>query len=203
MSKLNKIFIINAHVLWQGISPGKLNKSLVEKATTILENKGYSIKTINIDEENWNINQEIENHEWADYLLIQSPVNWFGFPWKMKKYMDEVYTAGMAGRLCNGDGRTRKDPTKQYGTGGTQYGKQYMISLTFNAPKQCFDDENQYLYQGKGVEDLMLPIHANYKFHGMKGLPTFACYDVIKNPNIENDFIRFEKHLNQYFPQVL
>ena len=37
---------------------------------------------------------------------------------------------------------------------------------------------------------------------GYTGLPTFSCYDVMKNPQIENDFVRFEQHLNQYFPDI-
>ena len=45
-----------------------------------------------------------------------SPVNWMvylGF----KKYMDEVYTTGMFGQLCNGDGRDEKAPKENYGAG--------------------------------------------------------------------------------------
>ena len=34
----------------------------------------------------------------------------------------------------------------------------------------------------------------------MTPLETFACYDVIKNPQIENDFVRYEAHLNELFP---
>ena len=33
----------------------------------------------------------------------------------------------------------------------------------------------------------------------MKPLPTFACYDVMKNANIENDFKRLDKHLQEVF----
>jgi len=36
----------------------------------------------------------------------------------------------------------------------------------------------------------------------MTPLKTFACHDVMKNPDIENDFIRFEKHLNNLFPEA-
>lgn len=42
-------------------------------------------------------------------------------------------------------------------------------------------------------------MHLNFKFFGMRPLETFACFDVLKNPNIETDFERFEAHLNQYF----
>ncbi|MEM1281890.1 MAG: flavodoxin family protein, partial [Cyanobacteria bacterium P01_H01_bin.152] len=43
------------------------------------------------------------------------------------------------------------------------------------------------------------PMHLNFKFFGMEPLPTFVCFDVMKNPNIENDFMHFEGHLNQHF----
>jgi modulator of drug activity B len=33
----------------------------------------------------------------------------------------------------------------------------------------------------------------------MQALPTFACYDVMKNPQIENDLNRFEKHIQEVF----
>lgn len=42
-------------------------------------------------------------------------------------------------------------------------------------------------------------MHANFRFFGMSALPTFACYDVMKNGDIENDFARLESHLNELF----
>ncbi len=108
----------------------------------------------------------------------------------------------MDGRLCDGDGRTRKDATKQYGSGGTLADKKYMLSITYNAPLEAFDDPNQEFFGGRGVDDLFWPMHLNFKFFGMTPLKTFACYDVLKNPDVENDFIRFEAHLNQLFPTV-
>jgi modulator of drug activity B len=30
-------------------------------------------------------------------------------------------------------------------------------------------------------------------------LETFVCYDVMKNPHIEEDFTRFSSHLNRHF----
>ncbi len=139
--------------------------------------------------------KEIENHQWADVVLLQSPVNWMGVPWTFKKYMDEVYTAGMGGQLCDGDGRHRNAPEKQYGSGGTLSGKSYMLSLTFNAPEESFNDRDQFLFQGKSVDDLFFPMHMNFRFFDMRPLPTFACYDVMKNANVESDFERFRAHL--------
>jgi modulator of drug activity B len=113
--------------------------------------------------------------------------------------MDEVYTAGMGGQLCNGDGRTEAAPKANYGAGGTLTGKQYMLSLTFNAPQESFNDPNEYLFQGKSVDDLWFPMHMNFRFFGMTALPTFACFDVMKNPDIETDLQRFAIHIDQHF----
>ncbi len=113
--------------------------------------------------------------------------------------MDMVYSAGMDGTLCDGDGRTRDDPSKQYGSGGTLVGKQYMLSLTFNAPQDAFNNPDQYLFQGKSVDDLLFPMYMNFRFFGMEPMETFAYYDVMKNPDIANDLVRFEAHLNKHF----
>lgn len=197
---MNKVFIINAHEPYP-FSEGRLNRTLVDMAQEHLENKGYEVQHSSLLD-GYSVDEEIEKHQWADIIILQTPVNWMGVPWTFKKYMDEVYTAGMDGRLCDGDGRTRKDPAKQYGTGGTLTGKKYMISLTYNAPEAAFDNPEQRYFEGKGHDDLFWPTHLNFKFFGMSPLETFACYDVLKNPDIENDFKRFEAHLDDQFPSV-
>ena len=194
---MKNIFLINAHEAYP-FSEGKLNQSLIEKAQYILEKKGYSLRKTAMTD-SYTVEDELEKHQWADAIILQSPVNWMGVPWSFKKYMDQVYTAGMSGQLCSGDGRSRKDPAKQYGSGGTLQGKKYMFSLTFNAPKEAFGDRDQFLFAGKSVDDLFFPMHMNFRFFGMEALETFACFDVLKNPNIEQDFGRFEKHLNRIF----
>ena len=114
-------------------------------------------------------------------------------PWSLKKYIDDVYIEGTLGILCNADGRSSKKPKANYGTGGTLKGKKYMLSVSFNAPKEAFNNPDEYLFQGKSVDDLLFPMHCNYRFFAMKPLPTFACFDVLKNPTIEDDFQRFEE----------
>lgn len=103
------------------------------------------------------------------------------------------------GVLCGFDGRSAEEPKKNYGTGGTRINTKYMLSFTFNAPEESFNDEDEYLFQGRSVDDLMFHIHANFRFFGMSELPTFACYDVMKNGDIESDFARFEAHLDANF----
>lgn len=193
---MKNVFIINAHEEYE-FSKGQLNKSLVERLENHLRGEEFEVKTTTMKDD-YTIDEEIEKHQWADIIVVQMPVNWMGTPWSFKKYQDYVYSFGMDGRLCAGDGRTREDASKQYGTGGTLNGKKYMLSLTFNAPENAFNDENQWFFGGKSVDDLLLPTHLNFKFFGMEALPTFACYDVMKNPDIENDFKKFDAHIQQY-----
>ena len=120
-----------------------------------------------------------------------------GVSWSFKKYIDEVFSMGMMGELSDGDGRSKLAPKKNYGLGGKLNGK-YMISVTANAPKEAFNNPKE-VFNGISEDDLLLPMHLNFKWFGLKPLPTFMAYDVMKNPDIENDFIRFDNHLQQHF----
>ena len=193
---MKNVLILNAHHYYP-FSEGKLNAALIEKADAFFKAKGYQTRVVNTQDE-FDVETELENHQWADIVFLQSPINWMGMTWSFKKYMDEVYTAGMGGALCHGDGRHQDNPKANYGKGGTLTNTQYMMSLTLNAPAESFADATDF-FEGKSVDDLVFPMHMNFKFFGMQGLPTFACYDVMKNADIESDFARFEKHLNENF----
>jgi modulator of drug activity B len=195
---MKNVLLINAHQPYP-FSEGKLNATLAERAKAHLEANGYEVRTTTMTDD-WDVEAEIANHQWADAVLLQTPVNWMGVPWSFKKYMDHVYSFGMDGRLCAGDGRSREDASRQYGTGGTLTGKRYMLSLTFNAPKDAFDDPAQTFFAGRSVDDLWWPMHLNFKFFGMEPLETFVCHDVMKNPQIEQDFARYDAHLQRHFP---
>lgn len=193
---MSKILIINAHHYYP-FSEGRLNETLVNKAEQILSANGHEIRTVKT-EHDYVVSEQVANHQWADIILLQSPVNWMGVPWSCKKYMDDVYSGGLEGQLCNGDGRTSEAPKANYGGGGTLVDSKYMLSLTFNAPEEAFNNPSEYLFQGKSVDDLFFPVHMNFRFFGMQSLPTFVCFDVMKNPQIENDLMRFEQHLNEF-----
>ncbi|MEG3345286.1 NAD(P)H-dependent oxidoreductase [Pseudoalteromonas sp. B5MOD-1] len=193
---MKNVLILNAHHYYP-FSEGKLNAALIEKADAFFQAKGYQTRVVNTQDE-FDVETELENHQWADIVFLQSPINWMGMTWSFKKYMDEVYTAGMGGALCHGDGRHQDNPKANYGKGGTLNNTQYMMSLTLNAPAESFADATDF-FEGKSVDDLVFPMHMNFKFFGMQGLPTFSCFDVMKNADIESDFARFEKHLNENF----
>ena len=190
------ILIINTHEPYP-FSEGKLSAAMVETAAAVVREQGHQVQLTTMTEE-YDLNAELEKHLWADIIILQIPVNWMSVPWSFKRYMDQVYTAGMQGALCNGDGRSQTDPSKQYGSGGLLQDTRYLLSVTFNAPAAAFNDPEQYLFQGKSVDDLMIPMHMNYRFFGMSALPTFVSFDVIKNPDTENDLKRYQAHLQQY-----
>lgn len=196
---MKNVLLINAHQLYVGISSGGLNRTMAGVIQEEAEKRGYAFRQTDI-ERGYDVADEVQSHLWADLIILQSPVYWFGTPWIYKKYVDEVFTAGMMqGCFITGDGRTREIPDKQYGTGGLLEGKQYMISLTWNAPVQAFGDADQRLFEGKTVDDVFTHNTSNYKFCGMKILPAFSCHDVMKQPNIEGDMARLRLHLQKVF----
>jgi modulator of drug activity B len=192
---MKNVLIINAHQFYEGISAGKLNEAMAGVIRDAMEKRGCAIEETRI-EQGYDIDAEVQKHIRADLIFLQSPVYWFGMPWIYKKYIDEVFTAGMLqGGFITGDGRTREDPARQYGSGGLLQGRKYMISLTWNAPAEAFNDNNQSLFMGKSVDELFLLNTANYKFCGMDILPSFSCHDVMKQPDIESDIVRLRAHL--------
>jgi NADPH dehydrogenase (quinone) len=126
-------------------------------------------------------------------------VNWFSAPWIYKRYVDEVFNVGLANEvLLAGDGRTRPDPSRQYGTGGKMQGKKFMIRATWNAPREAFDNPNGVLYAGKGTADLFLHITSNYKFTGYDILPDYGVFDIFKNPDIPRALEDYKRHLEKH-----
>lgn len=192
---MKKVLLINAHQFYEGLSPGGLNKTMAGVIQAEMDQRGFAFQQTDI-EQGYVIDAEVQKHLWADLIILQSPVCWFGAPWIYKKYVDEVFTAGMLqGGFITGDGRTREDPSKPYGTGGLLQGKQYMLSLTWNAPQEAFSDQSQPLFEGKSVDDVFVLNTANYKFCGMEILPSFSCHDVMKAPDVQGDIERLRTHL--------
>lgn len=194
---MKKILLINAHLKYEGYSEGRLTQTIITAIRKQLNEKGHSIKETYI-EKNYDVEEEIAKHEWADIIITQAPVNNFSLPWIHKKYIDDVFfTALGQGRLVKNDGRTRKDPNKQYGTGGLMQGKEVMLSLTWNAPKEEFGDKNQSLFAGQSPDDAFSHITNAYRFCGVSSLPSFSFFDVVKNPNIEGDLKSLKEHIDK------
>jgi len=192
---MKRVLIINAHQAYQGIASGKLNHTMAGVIREEMAQRGYEVRE-SVIEAGYDVDAEVDKHVWADVIILQSPVYWFGMPWIYKKYVDEVFTAGLVQqRLLVDDGRSRDEPGKQYGSGGKMQGKRYMMSLTWNAPREAFGNPQQRLFEGKSVDDVFVSNTANYKFCGAEVLPAFSSHDVVKHADVEGDIARLREHL--------
>ncbi|MGQ7814851.1 NAD(P)H-dependent oxidoreductase [Metapseudomonas furukawaii] len=192
---MKKILLLNGGKQFAH-SNGQYNDTLHDAALAYLDRAGFDLKETRIDA-GYDVEEEVRKILWADGVIYQMPGWWMGAPWTVKRYLDEVFTAGH-GSLYANDGRTRSDASQKYGSGGLIQGKQYMLSLTWNAPRQAFDDPSDF-FEGKGVDAVYFPFHKANQFLGMSALPSFLCVDVMKRPNIEADVKRYEAHLAQVF----
>ncbi|KHT23082.1 NAD(P)H-dependent oxidoreductase [Pectobacterium brasiliense] len=177
-------------------SKGELNHTLTDVAASFLRDKGHDVRVTVVDS-GYDIEQEIQNYLWADTIIYQMPGWWMDTPWILKKYIDDVFTAGH-GSLYASDGRSRSDASKKYGSGGLLQGRKYMLSLTWNAPLEAFDDPEQF-FHGVGVDGVYLPFHKANQFIGLSPLPTFICNDVIKAPDVPAYLANYRQHLDKLF----
>ncbi len=179
-----------------GFAKGELNALYVDTAREILAKLGHEVSVTQADSD-FDPQSEIAKILHSDVLIYQMPGWWMGEPWTVKKWIDEVFTLGH-GSLYESDGRTRADASKKYGSGGLLQGKKYMLSLTWNAPLEAFNDPEQF-FEGQGVDGVYLHFHKANQFLGMEALPTFITNDVVKAPDVENELMRFSKHLKTIF----
>ena len=177
-------------------SNGQLNDTLTELAQEVLSDLGHQVQVTRADSE-YDTKAEVEKFLWADTVIYQMPGWWMGAPWTVKKYIDDVFTEGH-GSLYANDGRSRSDASKKYGSGGLIHDKNYMLSLTWNAPMDAFNDAEQF-FHGVGVDGVYLPFHKANQFLGMQTLPTFIVNDVIKAPEVEAYMAQYREHLTQVF----
>lgn len=199
MNKTQTVLLINTHLTYPKFSEGLLNGAFHQKAKTFFETHDFKVLETKV-EEGYNIDEEVEKHLQADIIILQTPINWFGAPWIYKKYVDEVFSsAGINKKFLEDDGRTREDPSRQYGTGGYLYGKKFMISATWNAPAAAFGNPDQILFQGRSTADFFIPISSNYRFCGVEILPDYNCFDIYKDGDILNNLENYPKHLGKIF----
>ena len=190
------ILLINTHLNYPNWSEGSLNRSMTEISKSFFEKLGHTVVQTHV-EKGYDPDEEVQKHVDADLVILQTPINWFGSPWIYKKYVDEVFNSGLDSKiLLDNDGRTRKDPSRQYGTGGHMQGKKFMIAATWNAPKEAFSNPNGVLFEGKSEDDLLLNISSNYKFVGYDILPSYGVFNIFRDKeNIPVNLEGYKKHL--------
>lgn len=193
---MKKIFIINGGQTFAH-SGGLFNNSLTQWThETLLEND-FATRITNINDE-YDALIEVENFKWADIIIYHTPIWWFQVPNRLKKYIDEVFTAGHNNGIYANDGRSRKNPNINYGTGGLMHGKKYMVTTSWNAPETAFTLKGEFFDQHSVDEGVLFGFHKMNQFAGLSKIEGFHFHDLEKNATEE----RLENYRQQYTQHI-
>src|SRR5437764_11794473 len=115
------------------------------------------------------VKAEIENLLWADTLILQFPLWWFGMPAILKGWVDRVFAYGFAYGVGAHGGERWGD---RYGEGALS-GRRAMLSVTIGGRAPHYGERG---VNGR-LDDLLWPIQHGMLFYpGMQILPPFAVY---------------------------
>ncbi|RNF85509.1 NAD(P)H-dependent oxidoreductase [Streptomyces botrytidirepellens] len=113
------------------------------------------------------IRAEQEKIAWADALIVQFPLWWYGMPAILKGWFDRVFVKGFAFGVTGPDGRTLR-----YGDGKLA-GKRAMVLLTAGTPRAAAGPRGV----NGDIEHLLFPLqHGTLWYSGMSVLPPHVVY---------------------------
>lgn len=195
---MKHIFVINGGQKF-GHSGGRFNQSVTNTTINFFENNAdFEVRSTDINN-GYDPKQEVANYNWADVVIYHTPVWWFQLPHGMKKYIDVVFTEGHQNGIYTSDGRSSANPAINYGTGGSLQGKQYMLTTSWNAPKEAFTLPGEFFNERSVDDGPMFGFHRMNAFTGMIPLEGMHFHDVEKNADIVRDLERYQDHLNNVF----
>ncbi|KAA5822281.1 NAD(P)H-dependent oxidoreductase [Algibacter amylolyticus] len=199
---MKNIFIINGSHPFAH-SGGKFNETLFNNTISYFDTvKEFEVKSTQVGD-NYNVKEEVEKFKWADLIIYHTPIWWFQIPFGFKKYIDEVFTEGHQNGIYASDGRSRKNPNINYGTGGLMHGKKYVLTTSWNAPKTAFTLENEFFNQ-KSVDDgVMFGFHRMNAFTGMELLATHHFHDMEKNADVPLELDNYSTFLNNLMVKIM
>ena len=177
------VFIINGGQTFAH-SGGMFNNTLTGWTVEVMKEKGFAYRVTNINDA-FDPMAEVENFKWADVIIYHTPIWWFQLPNGMKRYIDEVFTAGHDNGIYRNDGRSRKNPDVNYGTGGLMQGKRYMVTTSWNAPQTAFTLEGEFFDRRTVDEGVLFGFHKMNQFVGMTRIEGFHFHDLEKNATPE------------------
>jgi len=195
-----KVFIINGGQVFAH-SGGEFNNTLTNWTVQFLEKNNIEYKVSNINDD-YDAFEEVENFKWADIIIYHTPIWWFQVPNRLKKYIDDVFTAGHNNGIFKSDGRSRVNPAINYGTGGLMHGKKYMVTTSWNAPDTAFTLEGEFFDQTSVDDGILFGFHKMNQFVALERIDGFHFHDLEKNvtqERIDNYQIEYSKHLENTF----
>ncbi|WP_348799005.1 NAD(P)H-dependent oxidoreductase [Flavobacterium adhaerens] len=194
---MRKIFIINGGQKF-GHSGGKFNQTIAETTAEFFLKNNFEIKTTDVTNV-YDPAEEVEKFVWADVIIYHTPIWWFQLPHAFKKYIDVVFTEGHDKGIYKNDGRTSKNPAINYGTGGMLHGTKYMVTTSWNAPKEAFTLPGEFFDETSVDDGILFGFHKMNVFTGMEPLESLHFHDVMKGTNVDSDLESYRNHLTQLF----
>lgn len=195
---MTKIFIINGGQKF-GHSGGKFNETIAKETLEFFKNNiNFEVKTTDVNDE-YNPSEEVEKYVWADVVIYHTPIWWFQLPHGFKKYIDIVFTEGHDKGIYHSDGRSSKNPAINYGTGGMLNGRKYMLTTSWNAPKEAFTLPGEFFNETSVDDGPLFGFHRMNAFTGMTSLPSMHFHDIEKNADVPRDLEQYKKHLTNLF----
>ncbi len=157
---MKNILIVTGHPQWER---SVANKGITD-ALAALDGK---IEFSNIRElypdGNIDISTEQKKLAEADVVIFQFPIQWFGAPSLMHRYMEDVITYGFA-----------------YGPGGDKLkNKPFVVSCTAGAPESAYRETGA---EGYTMDEFMYPFLALARYCGMKWVGYVCSYEMM-NPS--------------------
>lgn len=195
---MTKIFIINGGQKF-GHSGGIFNETISKETLEFFKNNSnFEVKITDINN-NYNPLEEVNKFVWADVIIYHTPIWWFQLPHGFKKYIDVVFTEGHAKGIYHSDGRSSKNPAINYGTGGMLHGRKYLVTTSWNAPKEAFTLPGEF-FNEKSVDDgPLFGFHRMNAFTGMTQMESMHFHDIEKNADVPRDLELYKTHLTKLF----
>ena len=195
---MKKIFIINGGQKF-GHSGGRFNETISQETFNFFkDNPNFEVKLTDINHD-YDPAEEVQKFIWADVIIYHTPIWWFQVPHDFKKYIDVVFTEGHATGIYNSDGRSSQNPAINYGTGGMLHGRKYMLTTSWNAPKEAFTLPGEFFSQKSVDEGPLFGFHRMNAFTGMTPLESMHFHDIEKNADVARDLKLYNEHLSKTF----
>lgn len=182
---------INTVLIIDGADPrtyarGEFNGAMADTAKSLLE-PHFDVLTTRASA-GYEVAEEIAKFKAADVVIYQYPIFWFMVPALLKKYMDDVFAYDEFFTYTDGP----------YGSGGLMHGKHVMLSTTWNAPEQAFNDADAF-FDGMEPSEAILAMRKAHQYCGFEELPHFSAHNVVRDPQIDANIARLRRHLREVF----
>ncbi len=196
-----KVFIINGGQQFAH-SGGRFNETVTGWTSDFFKEIGAEVQTTDINKP-YLPEEEVKKYVWADLIIYHTPVWWFSLPYKLKEYIDIVFTAGHQNGIYESDGRSRKsdNPKLHYGTGGLLQGRKYMLTTSWNAPIEAFTIKGEF-FDLHNEDEILIGAHKLNQFIGLTKVDGFHFHEMEKGvtpEKIELEKTAYLNHLKSIF----